>query len=112
MMQHRQLGFLNGSYDELHEDRTKTGGVIRLSTSSTTVFTEALNSNGIVEWNGNLDLQPSSKPVQLDGDYKYVGKADQGQHKVIVLAESGYLTIEGQNAQPGAKSFHMVWKKT
>jgi hypothetical protein len=88
------VGFLNGSYDELRSDNTKTGGVIRLSTSSTSVSTEARNGKGGVEWNGKLDLQPSSRPVQLDGDYKYVGKADHGHHKVIVLPESGDLTIE------------------
>ena len=105
------VGFLNGSYDEFRSDDRKTGGVIQLSTSSTSVSTEARNDKGDVEWNGKLDLQPLSKPVQLDGDYKYVGKADHGRHKVIVSGESGDLTIEGKNAETGGKSFHMIWKK-
>jgi hypothetical protein len=79
------VGFLNGSYDEFRSDNTKTGGVIRLSTSSTSVSTEARNLKGDIEWTGKLNAEPSSSPVQLDGDYKYVGNAGQGQHKVIVF---------------------------
>jgi hypothetical protein len=103
--------FLNGSYDEFRSDNTKTGGVIRLTTSSTSVSTEARNRKGDVEWTGKLEVQPLSKPVQLTGDYKYLGKADQGQHKVIVSAETGSLAIEGKSAEPNGKPFHMIWKK-
>jgi hypothetical protein len=105
------VGFLNGSYDEFRADGTETGGVIRLTTSSSSITTEAKNLKGDIEWIGKLDVQLDSKPIQLDGIFGYRGKADRGHHEVIMLAESGDLTVEGTNVESGGKSFHMIWKK-
>ncbi|MGO9402996.1 MAG: toll/interleukin-1 receptor domain-containing protein [Terriglobales bacterium] len=107
------FGFIVGVYDEHGPDGAPLGGMIRVKlTGPDSLATEAQNQAGKTEWTGSIKMEIFSDPIRGVGNYNYLGKADSGEHSVMVDAATGDLKISGKNlSHPGGKSFQTVWKR-